>query len=552
MKKTVVIPAAGLGSRLNEFTKNYNKAMCTLGPKPVISYIIEKFDVTDEIIVLLGYKGDLLKQVLKICYPDRNIKFVNVDVYEGPGSGLGYSLSCAKDLLQKPFLFWSNDSIIQDDINGFDFEHNFMVLSKFDRENADSYRHARIGKHEVQAILAKGDYDVNGIKTKPYIGISYIKDYKQFWKAQEDNFEIFVNAGESAGLNNLNDIRYYITDTWLDTGNKEKLIAAKEEYSKKMEATILEKPDEAIWFLDDKVVKFHIDPKFIEGRVKRFTTFVNQAMEDKGITIPELLSHDKNVYAYRLADGKVMSKEVNPTSFLNFIVSFFESVDEREVPYEKKLEIYNDFYKNKTLQRIEKYCKEHEDLDSRCVINGLDCYSAKTIIEDMIDWDAIANKAIITDNYHGDFHLENILVNEVDGKEQFVMLDWRQNFGKTFEGDIYYDIAKMWHSLIVNHGMVKDNLFHCEVKANGEIELDIHRTFIDTECEDMLKHWLNISSYDAVHAQFLTALIFLNIAACHTYPYCKFLFYLGKYLMNKFIVAYPQYLKPDVLKLQEN
>ncbi len=552
MKKTVVIPAAGLGSRLNEFTKNYNKAMCTLGPKPVISYIIEKFDVTDEIIVLLGYKGDLLKQVLKICYPDRNIKFVTVDVYEGPGSGLGYSLSCAKNLLQKPFLFWSNDSIIQDDINGFDFEHNFMVLSKFDKENADSYRHARIGKHEVQAILAKGDYDVNGIKTKPYIGISYIKDYKQFWKAQEDNFEIFVNAGESAGLNNLNDIRYYITDTWLDTGNKEKLIAAKEEYSKKMEATILEKPDEAIWFLDDRVVKFHIDPKFIDGRVKRFTTFVNQAMEDKGITIPELLSHDKNVYAYRLADGKVMSKEVNPTSFLNFIVSFFESVDEREVPYEKKLEIYNDFYKNKTLQRIEKYCKEHEDLDSRCVINGLDCYSAKTIIEDMIDWDAIANKAIITDNYHGDFHLENILVNEVDGKEQFVMLDWRQNFGKTFEGDIYYDIAKMWHSLIVNHGMVKDNLFHCEVKANGEIELDIHRTFIDTECEDMLKGWLNNSAYDEIHAQFLTALIFLNIAACHTYPYCKFLFYLGKYLMNKFIVAYPQYLKPDVLKLQEN
>ena len=43
MRKTVVIPAAGLGSRLDVFTKNYNKAMCTLGPKPVISYIIEKF-----------------------------------------------------------------------------------------------------------------------------------------------------------------------------------------------------------------------------------------------------------------------------------------------------------------------------------------------------------------------------------------------------------------------------------------------------------------------------------------------------------------------------
>ena len=66
MNKTVVIPAAGTGSRLGEYTQNYNKAMCTLGPKPVISYIIEKFDDNDELIILLGYKGDLLKQVINM------------------------------------------------------------------------------------------------------------------------------------------------------------------------------------------------------------------------------------------------------------------------------------------------------------------------------------------------------------------------------------------------------------------------------------------------------------------------------------------------------
>lgn len=542
MRKTVVIPAAGLGSRLNEFTKNYNKAMCTLGPKPVISYIIEKFDEEDEIIVLLGYKGDLLKQVLQICYPKRNIKFVNVDCFEGPGSGLGYSLSCAKQYLQKPFMFWSNDSIIDENLDAFDFDHNFMVLSEFDKEHADSYRHARIGKKEVQAILPKGEYDPTGKTTKPYIGISYVKDYEAFWKAQEENFEIFVNAGESAGLNELDDIHYYITHSWLDTGNKEKLIAAKEEYSKKMDATILEKPDEAIWFLDDMVVKFHIDPKFIEGRVKRFQTFLNDKMKQSGLVLPTLLAFDKNVYAYRLAEGKVMSKEVNPYSFLNFIDKFFGNVEERTASPELKKQIYADFYKDKTIKRIEKYCNDHEDLDGDCIINGLECWSAKRIISEMINWDLISEKAKITDNYHGDFHLENILVNKVNGEDQFVMLDWRQNFGKTFEGDIYYDIAKMWHSLIVNHGMVKDNLFACKLKANGEYEIDIHRSFIDTECEQKLVNWIKDSEYDIVHAEFLTALIFLNIAACHTAPYCKFLFYLGKYLMNKFICEHPEYL----------
>ena len=77
--KTIVIPAAWLGSRLSSFTKNYSKAMCTLGEKPVISYIIDKFEDEDEIIILLGYKGDLLRQVVSACHPNKNIKFVEVE-----------------------------------------------------------------------------------------------------------------------------------------------------------------------------------------------------------------------------------------------------------------------------------------------------------------------------------------------------------------------------------------------------------------------------------------------------------------------------------------
>ena len=67
MNKTVIIPAAGTGSRLGEYTQNYNKAMCTLGPKPVISYIIEKFDDN----VLKYMKNLLYRQlvhVLQIMY----------------------------------------------------------------------------------------------------------------------------------------------------------------------------------------------------------------------------------------------------------------------------------------------------------------------------------------------------------------------------------------------------------------------------------------------------------------------------------------------------
>lgn len=41
------------------------------------------------------------------------MEFVEVDKYEGPGSGPGYSLNCCKKLLQKPFYFVSCDTLFE-------------------------------------------------------------------------------------------------------------------------------------------------------------------------------------------------------------------------------------------------------------------------------------------------------------------------------------------------------------------------------------------------------------------------------------------------------
>jgi len=41
----VVIASAGTGSRLGVYTKNINKALLTVGGKPAIAYIIEKFPI---------------------------------------------------------------------------------------------------------------------------------------------------------------------------------------------------------------------------------------------------------------------------------------------------------------------------------------------------------------------------------------------------------------------------------------------------------------------------------------------------------------------------
>lgn len=537
MKKTVVIPAAGLGSRLGEFTKNYSKAMCTLGKKPIISHIIEKFDESDEIIVLLGYKGDLLKQAVSACHPEMNIKFVTVDNFDGPGSGLGYSLYCAKEYLQKPFIFWSCDTILDLDVDMFDYSTNWMIGSTSKTEYFDNYRHIMTSIDEVVAILPKNIQNSHGIYC--YTGVSYINDFEEFWDSYSDSF---IENGESYGLNAIlaagKKIRCYDMANWLDVGNLTIFEQTKKKYSEQMEETILEKPDEAIWFVGGKVIKFHISEKFISDRVERFKSLLSDEQKHAGIELPELISYTKNTYTYRRAPGIIASKVINNKMLYDILHRYLDTIETVELSDKEKIAIYNDFYKDKTISRIEKYCKDFSDIDNdNVVINGHRCISAKTLIE-KLDWENLAKHGVFTNNYHGDFHLENILVNN----DKFIMLDWRQNFGKTMVGDAYYDIAKMWHSLIVNHNMVKDELFVVKNISQNEIKIDIHRTWIDTECEKELEYYIQSSErYDINIAKLMTAIIFLNIAACHIYPYSKFLFYLGKYMINDFYMSHKKF-----------
>ena len=303
-----------------------------------------------------------------------------------------------------------------------------------------------------------------------------------------------------------------------------------------MEETILEKPDEAIWFVGNRVIKFHVDPKFISDRVSRFSTCLCEKQRQHGIILPKLLSYSTNVYSYKRADGIIASKIIT-ADMLYDIMNKYLDVEYVDIPDDQKLAIYNNFYKEKTLSRIKKYCDEYEDIDGECTVNGVKCKSATRLIS-TLDWHSLSKRGIFTNNYHGDFHLENILVDS--GK--YIMLDWRQNFGKSMIGDVYYDIAKMWHSLIVNHSMVHDNLFTVENVTKKDIRIDIHRTLVDTECEEALKGYiLSSDKYDYAISKLMTAIIFLNIAACHVYPYSKFLFYLGKMLINKFYTNHREF-----------
>ncbi len=517
MAYTVFIPTAGTGSRLGGITKYLNKSLVSIGNKPTITRIFEMFPEDTRYVIALGYKGELVREYLSLAHPEKDITLVDIYPYEGSGSGLGFTmLSCAK-YLQEPFVFCSCDTLVAERIPAPD--HNWMGYDN--RDNVSQYRTLSFtSEGKIWQINEKGKNPES--HPEPYIGLAGIHDYKAFWNAMTDHQAQSVAEGEAFGLRQL--LPHGVAAhkfTWFDTGITVELEATQKRFHQSGDPNILPKADETIWLLKDRVVKFSDNVSFIENRVKRAGLL--------GGYVPRIMGHTRHMYCYTYVDGDVMSRCVTLPLFsklLDYSKHFWTRTDLTE---EQKKEFHNScmkFYRDKTYERVQVFYRNFDREDNAFVINGRE-YPALQAMLDRVDWEYVADG--MAGQFHGDFHFENILYDK--GKDEFCFLDWRQCFDKSISvGDIYYDLGKMLHGLIMCHELVARNLF--EVSWQGsEIKYDFNRKHILVQCEEFYYRWLGKNGYDEKKTRLMAALIFLNICGLHEYPYSLVLYALGKEML---------------------
>ena len=86
-----------------------------------------------------------------------------------------------------------------------------------------------------------------------------------------------------------------------DIGNFRALSSAKNIINKNsLKYNILEKNDEKIWFVNNKVIKYFKDDKIVKKRVKRSLNLKNY--------IPRILERKNNLYSYEYYNGKIFLK----------------------------------------------------------------------------------------------------------------------------------------------------------------------------------------------------------------------------------------------------
>lgn len=517
MGYTVFVPTAGTGSRLGGITKFINKSLVSIGNKPAITRIIEMFPDDTKFVIATGYKGDLVREYLSLAHPDKDINLVNVFPFEGKGSGLGLTLLSSKGYLQEPFVFCSCDTLVSEDIP--EPTENWMGWDN--RDNLSQYRTISVNSGcKVWQINEKGQ----GLNTnsESYIGLAGIHDYKTFWRAMEDNREEAIVEGEVLGLRQIlpEGIKAH-KFTWFDTGVTVELETTRKRYHNVGDPNILPKEDETIWLLDNKVIKFSDKTQFIEDRVKRASLLDG--------FVPKITGHTKHMYSYDYVAGDIMSKCITLPVFLKLLDFSKEFWIMKELSSDEKLQFHEScmrFYKKKTFERIALFYDKFKREDNALIINDNEYPSLESML-DKIDWEYIGDG--LPGQFHGDFHFENILYNKTTGT--FTFLDWRQNFDKSISiGDIYYDLAKMLHGIIMCHELVAKNLFEITWDDNV-IKYDFARKNILVECERYYYQWLQDNGFDYIKVRLMTAIIYLNICGLHEYPYCLILYSLGKEML---------------------
>lgn len=512
-KQKVLITTSGIGSRLGELTDFTNKSLIAIGEKPALARIIEQYPTESKFVITLGHYGSHVKQFAELAFPERSFEFVDVKNFSGPKSSLAWSMLQAQEFLQEPFIFNASDSIV---LNFRNIAKDGNWLGGFCGTDSSNYATFDSLAGHVNQIHEKGAVNFDYIHT----GVIGIQDFVEFWECLETSI---IEGKYTESLNDLSAIRRMIArgtvfsvnelDMWIDIGNSFALQQAESFFGNPHD--VLRKNTESVSFLESRVLKFFSDPEKCSKRILK-------ANKLQGL-VPQILEVRENFYSYSYVTGTPLSKSRNPETFSHFLEwsssKLWSSNDLVEDKlFESACEI---FYRDKTLARLENFFTSRSVSDTENVINGEKVPPLSEFLEEGFK---VCMMDCIQTRIHGDLILDNIIYNH----PAFSLIDWREEFaGLSETGDLYYDLAKLNHSLIVNHEIISKG--HFDIVVSPEIvSCSILVNDYSLAMRDIFRTWTSNKGISQKKISTLTSIVWLNMSPLHHHPFDLFLYFYGK------------------------
>ena len=223
----VIIPAAGIGSRLRPHTHTMPKSLLHVAGKPILGHILDtvtKLD-PDGITIVTGFLGDKIQRYVQDHY-DCPTRFVEQDEL----LGLAYAVSLALEGLdERPVLIILGDTIIETDMNAF-VAAGKNVLGVLPVDDPQRFGIANLDNGIVIRLVEKPESPESNLAI---IGLYYVTDTAGL---REHIKRLIASGRTTRGEFQLTDalqsmidhgIRFvgHPVEGWYDCGKRETLIA---------------------------------------------------------------------------------------------------------------------------------------------------------------------------------------------------------------------------------------------------------------------------------------------------------------------------------------
>ncbi len=195
----IVIPTAGLGTRLRPHTWSKPKPLVSVAGKPVLGHVLDMFSTIpsiDETVFIIGYLGEQIEEYVGQAYPDLPTRFV----VQEEMLGQSHAIWLAREGLEGPMLMAFVDTLIEADLSGLADEEAGAVAWVKEVEDPRRFGVADVGEDGWVTRLVEKPQDMSN--NLAVVGFYYFKRAEDLIAAIERQME----AGEKLGG------EYYLAD----------------------------------------------------------------------------------------------------------------------------------------------------------------------------------------------------------------------------------------------------------------------------------------------------------------------------------------------------
>lgn len=471
----IIVQAGGRGSRLETLTANKPKALVPVDNLPMIFHLFNKYPDA-EYIIIADYKRDVLKKYLSV-YADVKYRIIDTNK-KGTCSG------------------------IQEALKYIPKETSFMLIW------------CDLVLSEIKNITIRKNFNYLGISKDFICRWSYI-DNKFIEVASSENgvagMFIFKNKDEILDvpiegefvryLSNKN-IRFERLDMYggLEIGT---MLSYFQNELNKPKC----RPFNKMEFKDGKVFKYPLNTQGEQLAIDEISWY-KKVIELGYSNIPEIESFSPlvmkkidgdNVYNYGF-----LTKGFK-RALLKKIVEALNEVHNLSSPIDSSFHDCESNYITKTFDRLSTV----QDIvpfafDKYVKINGKECINIFGIKEKIIN-DIRSMYPKLFYLIHGDCTFHNMMIENKGVKP--ILIDPRGYFGKSkFYGDIDYDWAKLYYSVVGDYDQFNRKNFSLWIKDN-EVELEI----VSNNWKELEEDFFELTGADKRKIKLLHAIIWLSL-----------------------------------------